>query len=419
MKRERVTALVFSLAPHRVALALTAGRFRDAVRHGGRGSPLRLAEIPRPERPPGWVRIAPTLAGICASDRKYLAIDGLGTSLTALYGLPLGGVVLGHEVVGRVVEADAGGTLRPGDRVVAEPVLSCAHKGFPACDRCRAGDDHRCVHFAERGNLTAGPGFGFHARYGGGWAEELVAPADRVHLVADGLDDRSAVLTEPTAIAVHAVLRDPPAPGARVLVVGPGPIGLSTVHALRQLTPDIHLTVAGLGHFADPLARRAGADDLLHGTRRELVEAAGGLLGTPVRGNRVSGPLLEHGFDVVYDAVGSTQTLDDAIRMTRPGGSVVLIGTANRQTVDWSFVWHRELTVRGTAWYGDETVPERAHVASGRRRAFQVAMDVLGETRPGHLVTHVFRLDQPVEALATAAAGPGAEAVRVAFAPAG
>lgn len=417
MSRRTVRALQFTLAPHRVALALTAGRFRDDVLHGGTGSPLRLTDIARPERPPGWVRIAPTLAGICASDRKYLSVDGLGTTLTALYGFPRGGVVLGHEIVGRVVDADPDSGFHEGDRVTAAPTLGCSHKGFSVCDRCAAGDDHRCVHFADRGTLAQGPGFGFNARFGGGWAEELVAPADRVHRVPDGLDDRSAVLTEPTAIAVHAVLRTLPRPGDRVLVIGPGAIGLSTVHALRQLTPDVHLTVAGVASFADELALRAGADELVHGTKKELVEEVAGVLGSEIRGNVVSGPLLEHGFDVIYDCVGTTQTLDDAFRMTRPGGTVVLIGTASRQKVDWSLVWHRELSVRGVAYYGDEDVPDRARVEAGRRRAFDVALDVLSEVRPGHLVTHVFPLDEPVPALAVAAGGPTTGAVRVAFAP--
>jgi L-iditol 2-dehydrogenase len=408
-------ALHFSFAPHRVALALTAGRYRPAVRHGGTGSPLRLTEIARPRRPRGWVRIAPILAGICASDRKYLSVDGLGTTLSALYGFPRAGVVLGHEVVGRVLQADRDSGFRPGDRVVAAPTLSCGHKGFTTCDRCAAGDDHRCVHFADRGGMARGPGFGFNARYGGGWADELVAPADRVHHVPDDLDDRCAVLAEPTAIGVHAVLRTRPRAGDRVLVIGPGAIGLSTIHALRQLVPDIHLTVAGIDASTDDLARQAGADDVVHGTRRALVEEVGGVLGTTVRGTFVSGPVLEHGFDVIYDCVGASQTLDDACRMARPGGRIVLVGTAARQTVDWSLVWHRELTIRGTAYYGTEDVPDGARVPSGRRRAFDTALDVLREVRPSHLVTHVFPLDEPVAALAMAASGPARGAVRVAF----
>ncbi|MBW3657766.1 MAG: alcohol dehydrogenase catalytic domain-containing protein [Actinobacteria bacterium] len=419
MSRPTVRALRFSLAPHRVALAVTAGRFRSDVRHGGPGSPLRLTDIPRPERPTGWVRIAPDLAGICASDRKYLSVDGLGMTLTALYGFPRGGVVLGHEVVGRVVEADRDSGLSEGDRVVAEPTLGCTPKGFAACDRCTAGDDHLCAHFADKGVLAQGPGFGFDARFGGGWAEELVAPAERVHRVPDGLDDRSAVLTEPTAIAVHAVLRHLPRAGHRVLVVGPGAIGLSLVHALSALVPDAQVTVAGIGHAADDLALRAGATELLHGTRRELVEAAGQLLASDVRGNAVSGPVLEAGFDVVFDAVATPQTIDDAFRMTRPGGTVVLVGTAAKQKVDWSLVWHRELHVGGTVFYGVEDVPATARVPVGRRRAFEVALDVLSDVRPGHLVTHVFPLEESVEAIDTAAAGPGRGAVRVAFAPAG
>ena len=136
-----VRALELRLSPHRVLAAVTAGRFRDDVRHGGTLSPLRLAEIARPERRPGWVRIAPTLSGICGSDRKVLSITGMGLPLTALYGFPRHGIVLGHEVVGTVVEADAGGRWSPGDRVVAEPTLGCEHKGFVPCDRCARGDD--------------------------------------------------------------------------------------------------------------------------------------------------------------------------------------------------------------------------------------------------------------------------------------
>lgn len=412
-----IRALELRLSPHRVLAAVTAGRFRDDIRHGGTLSPLRLADVTAPERRPGWVRIAPTLAGICGSDRKLLSITGMGLPLTALYGFPRHGIVLGHEIVGTVLEADDDSGLSEGDRVVAEPTLACADKGFVPCARCERGDDHQCARIAERGTLGQGHGFGFDARYGGGWAEQLVAPAERVRHVPDGLDDRSAVLTEPMAVAVHAILRDAPPKGARVLVTGPGAIGLCLTMALQTLLPDVHVTVAGLDHRTDDLATRAGADDLVHGTKRTLVETLGHHLDTPIRGNRVSGPVLEGGVDVVYDTVGSSQTIDDAFRVLRPGGTLVLVGTASDQTVDWSLVWHRELRVRGTAYYADEDVPRGGSVPDSRRRAFDVALDILGEHRPGHLVTHVFALEDSVEALATAAAGPAAQAVRVAFSP--
>jgi threonine dehydrogenase-like Zn-dependent dehydrogenase len=416
---ERIDALHLALSPHRLALAATAGRFRSEMRHGGPGSPLRLRPIPRPARPAGWVRLEPTLAGICASDRKVLQVTALGRPLLAFYGVDRQGIVLGHEVVGRVVECDPDSGFAPGDRVVPEPTLSCHHKGFPRCGRCEAGDDHRCSRMAEAGSAAPGLGFGFHARFGGGWGRELVVPADRLHHVPDGLDDRSALLGEPVGIAVHAVLRDRPSPGERALVIGPGSIGLSVTTALATLTPEVEVTVAGLGCFADELASKAGATHLVHGSRRVLLEDAAATLGSEVRGNRLTGLILEDGYDVVFDCVGTSQTIDDGLRALRPGGRLVLLGSSAEQRMDWSLVWHRELTVRGSGYYGSEDVPAGAGVPAGRRRALAIALEVLAATRPGHLVTHVFRLDEPVEALATASAGPAAGAVKVAFAPQG
>lgn len=411
-------ALEFRFTPHRVAAALTVGRYRRDVQRGGRWSPLQLREIPRPVRRPGWIRVAPQLAGICASDQKILTVTGMGTTLMALYGIPHR-VVPGHEVVGRVLEADADSDLHEGDRVVVEPTLACADKGYAPCQRCQRGDDHQCARLTEAGTVGQGHGFGLpnHANLGGGWAQELVAPARRAFVVPDAIDDRSAVLAEPLSVAVHAVARNLPAPGSRTLVIGPGAIGLCTVYALAYLAPETEIAVAGLGSFADDLARRAGASHLIHGTRTELVEQAAGVLGTSTLGNAISGPVLEDGFDAVFDAVGSEQTLDDATRMARPGGRIVLLGTAAQQSVDWSLVWHRELAIRGTVYYGDEDVPDGAKVPVGRRRAVQVALDILADAAPSHLVTHVFPLDEPVAALDTAAAGPRAGAVRVAFQP--
>jgi threonine dehydrogenase-like Zn-dependent dehydrogenase len=414
----RVEALHFALSPHRIALAITAGRYREEVRHGGRGSPLRLRHLPRPQRAAGWVRVEPILAGICASDRKVLQVTTLGRSLLAFYGLDRQGIVLGHEVVGRVVECDPDSGFQEGDRVVPEPTLSCHHKGFPRCVRCDAGDDHRCQHMADDGTAAPGLGFGFHARFGGGWGRELVVPADRVHRVPDGLDDRSAVLGEPMAVAAHAVLRYASRGGDRALVIGPGTIGLCVTTALRTLTPDTEVTVAGLDTFADELATRAGATHLIHGSRRELLEAAAVQLGSSVRGNRLTGAVLEDGYDVVFDCVGSSQTIDDGLRALRPGGRLVLLGSSGEQQMDWSLVWHRELTVHGSGYYGVEDVPPSARLPAGRRRGVEVALEILDETRPGHLVTHVFPLEEATAALATAAKGPAAGAVKVAFAPA-
>ncbi|MDX1658178.1 MAG: zinc-binding dehydrogenase [Nitriliruptorales bacterium] len=412
-------ALAVDLVSPRGVLSTVAGGFRDELRYGGTGSVLQLTEVPVPERRRGWVRIRPTLAGICASDHKLLTLTAHSITLSALHGLPWQRIVPGHEIVGEVVEADPDAQVSPGDRVVAENLVSCVHKGFARCSRCEDSLEGLCAHFADEGTATRGGfGFGNHADYGGGWSEQLVAPEELVHPVPDDLDDRTAVLAEPTAIGVHAILSNPPARDGRILVVGPGGIGLTLCHALSALVPAAEVTVAGLGHFADGLAVRAGAAHLLHGTGRELVTSAGEVLGTPVRGNRLSGPVLEDGFDVIYDTVGSEQTLNDAIRMLRPRGELVLIATAAERSLDLGLVWHRELSIRGTAFYGRSDVPDGALVPGGRRREMAIALDVLGQQRPDDLVTHVFALGDHLEALRTSAAGPAREAVRVAFDPA-
>ncbi len=413
----RIKALEVRLSPHRVAVATTAGRMRPEFQHGGTGSPLKLVDRKAPVRPKGWVRVEPTLSGVCASDRKMLTVTGMGTTLMALYGMPRR-FVPGHEVVGVVSEADRGAGVSVGDRVVVEPLMGCVEKGQPPCPRCQDGQDHLCQHFSDAGQDDSGFGMGWH-RLGGGWATELVAPRSRVYALPRALDDRSAVLTEPFAVAAHGVARNLPEKGARVLVIGPGAIGLAVVHSLAALAPDVEVTVAALDDRNDALAIRGGATHTLHGTKASLVDAAAEQLGTTVRGNRLSGPILEHGFDVVYDCVGLPQTIDDGFRMTRPHGRFVLLGTSTNAKVDWSLVWHRELTVTGTFAYGTEDVTDRAAIGAGRRRGFEVALDVLQHADAGHLVTHVFQLHEPVDALATSAAGPAAHAVKVAFAPQG
>lgn len=405
-------ALQLQLHPLRAAYAVAAKKWRPEAWAGGPGSPLQLKEIPRPELPADdWVRVRVDLGGICASDLKLLKITGMSPVLSAWTDAKQP-AVLGHEIVGTVIEAGPRATHREGDRVVAEPLLSCRDKGFAdACAPCRQGEDHRCERRAEPGRLGClGDGFGFNARFGGGWAEELSAPGWRCVAVPGDLPDEDAVLAEPVAIAMHAVGRHRPQAGQKALVIGPGTIGMATLMALRALAPQAETTVAGLGGFADELATSLGAAHLIHGTRTDLLEdarrVAGGVLRKPVVGRPV---LDQGGFDVVYDCVGSEQTIDDALRMLRPGGRLVLVATSGKQKVDWTLVWFRELSIVGTVFYAAE--------ADGRRAMAQ-AVDVLRDVRPGgRMVTHRFGLDDHTTALLTAAKGPGAQAVKVAFTP--
>ena len=108
------------------------------------------------------------------------------------------------------------GELEDGTRVVLEPVLGHAARGFepPHVDAAPGdGDDYR--HLVS-GDLEPGIQTGYCASTGGGWANEFVAHESQLHPVADDLSDEAAVMIEPAAVGVHSALRAPIATGATV-----------------------------------------------------------------------------------------------------------------------------------------------------------------------------------------------------------
>lgn len=402
-------ALVVDLGARRAAYTLAMSRLRkDAA--WSRGGVLRMEEVSPPQLPgPDWALVRPTQAGICGSDLKLLHITGFSPVLTAFN--PTTRAILGHEVTGVVERAPTGATgVREGDRVLVEPTLWCHHKGLAPCARCRAGEGHLCENLAAAGELCAGQGIGFSERVGGGWSDALVAHRDML-LSAEGISETRAVLAEPAAVALHAALRWQRA-GDRVVVIGPGTIGLLVVTALRRLQPDLDISVVGApsreaAPFGSSQAKTAGADRVWTEPASRVLELAAAHLGARLLRPRFGKlPVLDGGVDAVFDCIATPATLDLALRLLRGRGTLVLVGTAGRQRIDWSLVWWRELSVRGSVVYGRE--------ADGSR-TFETVRDWLAD--PDYpvdmIVTHRFPLDRYADALATASAGPAAGAIKV------
>ena len=251
-------ALVADLSLPRAAFTAVATTLRRREAPWGRGGVLSLQDVPVPALPTGdgWVRLRPTSSGVCGSDLKLLSVTGFSPVLTAFNAGER--AVPGHEVVG-VVEAAGPGVVgvAEGDRVVVEPTLHCRHKGLPPCARCQAGQGHLCENLAAAGDLCAGQGVGFSTRLGGGWSEAVVAHESMLTPVGDVSDDR-AVLAEPASVALHAALRWQ-RDGDRVVVIGPGTIGLLVTAALRRLHPDLDITMVCAGEFGAERAVAAGA----------------------------------------------------------------------------------------------------------------------------------------------------------------
>jgi alcohol dehydrogenase len=244
--------------------------------------------------------------GVCATDLHLLA-GHIGDPF------PL---VPGHEFVGEVAaigsDAAASRGLSVGDHVAVEMLLPCRK-----CLRCTEGDYNLCEQDDMSAGLTRGRQLGVNIPRDvppglwGGYSEYLFVPAEAiVHRLPTDLPWDAAALVEPLAVACRAIRRGRVGPGDRVVVIGPGPIGILLVAAARSAGA----TVLILGTRASRLSRALpfGADAAVS-LRDEDAEAT-------VRAH--FGGLA----DVVIEAAGSSRAQESAVRLVRRGGRVVLTG---------------------------------------------------------------------------------------------
>ncbi len=371
-----------------VAAALTS-RLRPGS--GARSGPLSLVEGDAPDLPAdGWVRVKTRLAGICGSD--LATVEGHSSRYFEPWvSFPF---TPGHEVVGQ---------LDDGQRVVLEPVLGHAARGFelPFADAAPGdGNDYR--HLVS-GKLEPGIQTGSCASTGGGWSTEFVAHESQLHRVPDDMSDEAAVMIEPTAVGVHAALRTPIADGATVVVLGAGTMGLVTVAALRRFTQAGTILVGAKYPEQVDLAKSLGADQVVKPS--ELQRAVRRHTNSFMIGDDLSG-----GADVTIDAVGNAKSVQEAIGMTRPRGTVVLLGMPGRATLDFTPLWHRETSLVGSYTYGTETLAD-----GSTRTSFDMATELVEVAKLERLVGATYRLDDYEEALAHAVQAGGRGTVKVCF----
>jgi threonine dehydrogenase-like Zn-dependent dehydrogenase len=412
-------AVTFDVSVPRYLLAKGLGRVSSSVTYGAL-SGLRLQDVPEPVLPgDDWVKLDVLLGGICGTD-----IGNITYSASPIME-PFGSfpAVLGHEILARVSEVGpAVAAVEVGQRVVVEPMVSCRVRGYQdfQCPSCSAGLASTCEQAGEEGPLEIGgvpirPGLtiGYHKDLPGGWSESLVAHQTQVFPVPEEMDDRTAVLIEPLSIGVHAVLNTMPDRGQTALVIGSGPIAMGTVWALRAAGFGGGLVVQAKRPKEVELALSLGASEVVKPgleARQALVDT-GSMAYQPLTGPEVySGG----GFPVIYDCVGSKESLDQALRFAKPRGRVVVLGcSAQIRKLDLTMLWARELEVRGFLGYGMETWDGR------RIHTFEVTRELLLR-KPipvERILTHVFPLDQFREAVKAAANRRKSGAMKVAFQP--
>jgi threonine dehydrogenase-like Zn-dependent dehydrogenase len=351
---------------------------------------IEFTDVAPPPLPtPEWVRIKPRLSGVCGSDLSAIACQG-SPYFSPFVSTPF---VLGHELVGEI--AEVGASVPPqwktGTRVVIEPALSCEVRGIkPPCAPCAAGEYAHCENILK-GSIKGGIQTGYCNSTGGGWSDAtVVAHHSQLHAVPAGLSDEEAVLAEPFSCAVHAAAKVPREPGKTVLFIGCGTIGLLTIYAYRALGGKARVLATARFELQAEWAKKvAGADRVLCACKNFYEWVLLQMKEDPhaektsipccfptaegIHQPEIGKPVVLGGADCVVDCVGSSQSIDDAMRLTRPRGTLVLTGMPGIAVgVDWTSVWYKALKVEGSYAYGWEQLPD------GRKlKTMQLALEFL------------------------------------------
>jgi (R,R)-butanediol dehydrogenase / meso-butanediol dehydrogenase / diacetyl reductase len=303
------------------------------------GDRVEVVDREPPQPGAGWAVVDVAYAGVCGTDLHICR----GEHPRAQPGL-----VLGHEIAGRLRESAAG--LPAGTAVMVNPLLSCQE-----CRSCRNGAAHVC----DRLRLL-----GIDAP--GGAAEYVAVPDSRLVPLPSGLDLRVAALIEPLAVAVRAVRRGGLRLGHRAHVIGAGPVGLLVANC----------------------ARLAGAAEVtMSEPARQRAEVAAGfgftVLAEPDRRA-----------DVVFDCTGHPAVAPAVLGWAATSATVVTVGAyPGVAGVDLQSVMLRELAIVGTRVY----TPEDVEAAVGLARRDPFGLD--------RLVTSVIGVSDGPRAIARLASG--------------
>ena len=266
-----------------------------------RPTSLSVEDYPQPRPGPGEVLVRVAYSGVCGTDLKIYRGD-----IPVTYPL-----VMGHEMVGEVVEGDT--SLPPGTPVIVDPVLYCGR-----CYHCRVGQTHLCPNGVLLGRDRDG-----------GFAEYVVAPSANVHPLPAGVDMRAAPLIQVLTTCLHAQRLVEIFPGEAVVVLGLG------------VTGQLHVQ----------LAKARGARPVVGVTRspwkRELAQHLGAdITAGPDEAKETVLEVTDgRGADVVIESVGKPATVAQAVDLVRVGGRVLLFGILTTQELRLPFyqLYYKEI----------------------------------------------------------------------------
>jgi (R,R)-butanediol dehydrogenase/meso-butanediol dehydrogenase/diacetyl reductase len=271
--------------------------------------PLEVESLPDPTPGPGDVILKVGRCGICGSD--------LHITEDPIFGVPPG-VVLGHEYSGEVVAVGREvSRIKVGDRIAAFPLETCGK-----CGPCKSGQPAWC----ENQMTVGGGGYGQFSRL----AEHQCVRMPAGVSLADG------ALVEPLAVGLHAVNVSGLRSGARVLVVGAGPIGLAVVFWARRMGAGRIACTASSTRRAD-LARELGASVFVGPSETPVEDVNRALGGAP---------------EIVFECVGKAGLIQRCIDHAHTRGTVVVAGLCTTpDSINPFWLVNKEVRVQPSAFY--------------------------------------------------------------------
>lgn len=320
---------------------------------------FKVTELETPKPKPNQVLIKVATCGVCKTDVHIHEGEFLSE-------FPL---TPGHEFTGTVVEVGDDVTeLQVGDRVAVDNTILCGH-----CYYCKRNQPLYCENFYSLG--CTGPG---------GFAEYVVATHDKVFHIGD-LSFEEAAMIEPTACAVHGLDVINVNPGDDILMFGTGPTGIVLAQLLRHVGA-ANLVIVGSDPVKLNLVGRLANAKTVKMDRTDYS----------VHTNALS-EAFPHGFDVVIDATGAVEVLQQCPQFAKFGGKIVVYGVTNEadtMTVSPYEIFRKELKLIGS--FAQTHCFDRA-----------ISYIQLGIVNVKDIVTHRFSLDEFDQALEQVATGKG------------
>ena len=272
---------------------------------------------------------------------------------------PYGEFIFGHEYAGDVVAV--GGSVdefQVGDRVVVE-----AHMGCRRCENCIRGFYTACLNYGNRRRGHRANGFTTN----GGLAEYAVNHVNTLYKIPGHVSYEEAVVVMTAGSPLYGLqVSGGYFAGETVAVLGPGPIGLMAVQLVKALGA-VRVVLTGTRASRLALGRELGADVTVNAREEDPVAA-------------VREATDGKGADTVIDCAGGDETFDQAIKMTKPAGRIILVAFYHGPvTADLSDAVRRNLTIHTERGEGGTTVGQALRLlAAGRIRA----MPLVSHTYP-------------------------------------